>query len=184
MPPRSNSPICERSLDLTLIEIGRRDIPQCSPKHSFTQMFYRTLSGGQTPSSLHPARMLQPALHPRTAPPPPPVPRNRRSIAGAPPAPRVWLRPSPCPGGSAPNRDRRCDRGVCRRSWQQPAPRVPFWHVDGGVFPPVISCPCRESAGRRLEFSGKFKMNHYYECNRLSGKVYVIAYSKDTMPVL
>src|ERR1035437_1515536 len=49
MPPRSNSPICERSLDLTLIEIGRRDIPQCSPKHSFTQMFYRTCSGGQRP---------------------------------------------------------------------------------------------------------------------------------------
>src|ERR1035437_1712761 len=88
------------------------------------------------------------------APPPPPVPRNRRTIAGAPPAPRVRLRPSPCPGGSAPNRDRRCDRGVCRRSWQQSAPRVPFWLVDGGVCPPVISCPCRESAGRRLEFSG------------------------------
>src|SRR5450759_1666634 len=49
MPPRSNSPICERSLDLTLIEIGRRDIPQCSPKHFFTQMFYRTFSGGQRP---------------------------------------------------------------------------------------------------------------------------------------
>src|SRR5450759_4626985 len=51
MPPRSNSPICERSLDLTLIEIGRRDIPQCSPKHFFTQMFYRTFSGGQRPSA-------------------------------------------------------------------------------------------------------------------------------------
>src|ERR1035437_8534710 len=49
MPPRSSSPICERSLDLTLIEIGRRDIPQCSPKHFFMQMFYRTFSGGQRP---------------------------------------------------------------------------------------------------------------------------------------
>src|SRR5450759_255781 len=52
MPPRSNSPICERSLDLTLIEIGRRDIPQCSPKHFFTQLFYRTFSGGQRPRSV------------------------------------------------------------------------------------------------------------------------------------
>src|SRR5450756_63958 len=49
MPPRSNSPICERSLDLTLIEIGRRDIPQCSPKHFFMKAFYRTFSGGQRP---------------------------------------------------------------------------------------------------------------------------------------
>src|ERR1022692_4056479 len=49
MPPRSSSPICERSLDLTLIGIGRRDIPQCSPKHFLMQMFYRTFSGGQRP---------------------------------------------------------------------------------------------------------------------------------------
>src|ERR1017187_978026 len=51
MPPRSSSPICERSLDLTLIGIGRRDIPQCSPKHFLMQMFYRTFSGGQRPSA-------------------------------------------------------------------------------------------------------------------------------------
>src|ERR1035441_5555708 len=50
MHPRSSSPICERSLDLTLIGIGRRDIPQCSPKHFLMQMFYRTFSGGQRPS--------------------------------------------------------------------------------------------------------------------------------------
>src|ERR1035437_1891563 len=50
MPPRSSSPICERSLDLTLIGIGRRDIPQCSPNHFLMQMFYRTFSGGQRPS--------------------------------------------------------------------------------------------------------------------------------------
>src|ERR1017187_9246370 len=50
MPPRSSSPICERSLDLTLIGIGRRDIPQCSPKHFLMQMFYRTFSSGQRPS--------------------------------------------------------------------------------------------------------------------------------------
>src|ERR1035441_2404639 len=50
MPPRSSSPICERSLDLTLIGIGRRDIPQCSPKHFLMQMFDRTFSGGQRPS--------------------------------------------------------------------------------------------------------------------------------------
>src|ERR1035441_8175029 len=52
MPPRSSSPICERSLDLTLIGIGRRDIPQCSSKHFHTEAFYRTFSGGQTPSSI------------------------------------------------------------------------------------------------------------------------------------
>ena len=85
--------------------------------------------------------------------------RKRRTITGAPPAPRVQLRPSPCPGGNAPNRDRRRDRGVCRRSWQQPAPRVSFRLVDGASFPPIVSCPCRHSARRRLEFSGKFKMN-------------------------
>src|ERR1039458_2671339 len=50
MPPRSSSPICERSLDLTLIGIGRRDIPQCSPKHFRMEVFYRTFSGGQRPS--------------------------------------------------------------------------------------------------------------------------------------
>src|ERR1035437_7582161 len=50
MPPRSSSPICERSFDLTLIEIGRRDIPQCSPKHFIMQMFYRTFSSGRRPS--------------------------------------------------------------------------------------------------------------------------------------
>src|SRR5450759_5162136 len=50
MPPRSSSPICERSLDLTLIGIGRRDIPQCSPKHFFMEAFYRTFSGGRRPS--------------------------------------------------------------------------------------------------------------------------------------
>src|ERR1035437_5549441 len=47
MPPRSSSPICERSLDLTLIGIGRRDIPQCSPKHFLMEVFYRTFSGGR-----------------------------------------------------------------------------------------------------------------------------------------
>src|SRR5664279_642352 len=47
MPPRSSSPICERSLDLTLIGIGRRDIPQCSSKHFHMEAFYRTFSGGQ-----------------------------------------------------------------------------------------------------------------------------------------
>src|ERR1019366_1106793 len=52
MPPRSSSPICERSLDLTLIGIVRRDIPQCSSKHFHTEAFYRTFSGGQTPSSI------------------------------------------------------------------------------------------------------------------------------------
>src|ERR1019366_7875547 len=50
MPPRSSSPICERSLDLTLIGIGRRDIPQCSSKHFHMEAFYRTFSGGQRPS--------------------------------------------------------------------------------------------------------------------------------------
>src|ERR1035437_3842246 len=50
MPPRSSSPICERSLDLTLIGIGRLDIPQCSPKHFRMEVFYRTFSGGQRPS--------------------------------------------------------------------------------------------------------------------------------------
>src|ERR1017187_5688347 len=49
MPPRSSSPICERSLDLTLIGIGRRDIPQCSSKHFHMEAFYRTFSGGQRP---------------------------------------------------------------------------------------------------------------------------------------
>src|SRR5664280_257713 len=52
MPPRSSSPICERSLDLTLIGIGRRDIPQCSSKHFHMEAFYRTFSGGQRPRSL------------------------------------------------------------------------------------------------------------------------------------
>src|ERR1039458_4011046 len=42
MPPRSSSPICERSLDLTLIGIGRRDIPQCSSKHFHMEAFYQT----------------------------------------------------------------------------------------------------------------------------------------------
>src|ERR1035437_4878799 len=51
MPPRSSSPICERSLDLTLIGIGRRDIPQCSSKHFHMEAFYRTFSGGQRPSA-------------------------------------------------------------------------------------------------------------------------------------
>src|ERR1017187_4194632 len=41
MPPRSNSRICERSLDLTLIGIGQRAIPQCSQKHFFMEAFYR-----------------------------------------------------------------------------------------------------------------------------------------------
>src|ERR1035437_3349866 len=50
MPPRSSSPICERSLDLTLIGIGRRDIPQCSPKHFLMEVFCRTFSGGRRPS--------------------------------------------------------------------------------------------------------------------------------------
>src|ERR1039458_6785015 len=50
MPPRSSSPICERSLDLTLIGIGRRDIPQCSSEHFHMEAFYRTFSGGQRPS--------------------------------------------------------------------------------------------------------------------------------------
>src|ERR1017187_2848294 len=50
MPPRSSSPICERSLDLTLIGIGRRDIPQCSSKHFHMEAFYQTFSGGQRPS--------------------------------------------------------------------------------------------------------------------------------------
>src|ERR1035437_6906188 len=50
MPPRSSSPICERSLDLTLIGIGRRDIPQCSPKHFLMEVLYRTFSGGRRPS--------------------------------------------------------------------------------------------------------------------------------------
>src|ERR1017187_9084189 len=53
MPPRSSSPICERSLDLTLIGIGRRDIPQCSSKHFHMEAFYRTFSGGQRPSWAH-----------------------------------------------------------------------------------------------------------------------------------
>src|ERR1017187_7037363 len=51
MTPRSSSPICERSLDLTLIGIGRRDIPQCSSKHFHMEAFYRTFSGGQRPRS-------------------------------------------------------------------------------------------------------------------------------------
>jgi hypothetical protein len=45
------------------------------------------------------------------------------------------------------------DRG--RDPRHAPAPRVPFCLVDGGVFPPLVSCPCRDSARRRLEFSGK-----------------------------
>src|ERR1039457_1743771 len=49
MPPRSSSPICERSLDLTVIGIGRRDIPQCSSKHFHMEAFSRTFSGGQRP---------------------------------------------------------------------------------------------------------------------------------------
>src|ERR1035437_3536190 len=52
MPPRSSSPICERSLDLTLIGIGRRDIPQCSPKHFLMEVFCRTFSGGRRPRGL------------------------------------------------------------------------------------------------------------------------------------
>src|ERR1035438_10495672 len=52
MPPRSSSPICERSLDLTLIGIGRRDIPQCSSKHFHMEAFYQTFSGGQRPSKV------------------------------------------------------------------------------------------------------------------------------------
>src|SRR5471032_2220044 len=52
MPPRSSSPICERSLDLTLIGIGRRDIPQCSSKHFHMEAFYRTFSDGHRPRSL------------------------------------------------------------------------------------------------------------------------------------
>src|ERR1035438_6580559 len=50
MPRRSSSPICERSLDLTLIGIGRRDIPQCNSKHFHMEAFYQTFSGGQRPS--------------------------------------------------------------------------------------------------------------------------------------
>src|ERR1035441_2808909 len=52
MPPRSSSPICERSLDLTVIGIGRRDIPQCSSKHFHMEAFSRTFSGGQRPRAL------------------------------------------------------------------------------------------------------------------------------------
>src|ERR1035437_7254239 len=63
MPPRSSSPICERSLDLTLIGIGRRDIPQCSSKQFHTEAFYRTFSGGQRPS-----RFASPASTKRIAP--------------------------------------------------------------------------------------------------------------------
>src|ERR1039458_7632987 len=50
MPRRSSSPICERSLDLTLIGIGRRDIPQCNSKHFHMEALYKTFSGGQRPS--------------------------------------------------------------------------------------------------------------------------------------
>src|ERR1035441_4360888 len=50
MPPRSSSPICERSLGLTLIGIGGRDIPQCSLKHFLMQMLYQTFSGGHRTS--------------------------------------------------------------------------------------------------------------------------------------
>ena len=101
-------------------------------------------------------RTLRLAQHPRTAQWPQRGQRKCRTIAGAPPSPRARLRSSPCPGGNAPNRDRRRDRGVCRRSWQRPAPHVPFWPVDCGVFPPIVSCPCRDSARRRLKFSGRF----------------------------
>src|ERR1035441_2477080 len=40
------------SLDLTLIGIGRRDIPQRSSKHFHMEAFYQTFSGGQRPSQL------------------------------------------------------------------------------------------------------------------------------------
>src|ERR1022692_2136943 len=106
-------------------------------------------------------RTLRPARHLRSEPPPPRGQRKRRTIAGAPPAPRVRLRPSPCPGGNAPNRDRRYGAGGLRRPRQVPAPPVPFWHADRGSFPPVVSFPCRDSARWRVEFSGKFKMNHF-----------------------
>src|ERR1039457_2792000 len=56
MPPGSSSPICERSLDLTLIGIGRRDIPQCSSKHFHMEAFYQTFSGGQRPRAPRPTR--------------------------------------------------------------------------------------------------------------------------------
>src|SRR5450759_4319459 len=59
MPPRSSSPICERSLDLTLIGIGRRDIPQCSLKHFLMQMLYRTFSSGQRPRLCKEAKFKQ-----------------------------------------------------------------------------------------------------------------------------
>src|SRR5208283_1334586 len=51
MPSRSSSEICERSLDLTLIGIGRRIIPQCAQKHFFREAFYKTSSGGRKPRS-------------------------------------------------------------------------------------------------------------------------------------
>src|ERR1035437_4695583 len=63
MPPRSSSPICERSFDLTLIEIGRRDIPQCSPKHFIMQMFYRTFSNGRRPSELGSEKKIAAAIN-------------------------------------------------------------------------------------------------------------------------
>src|ERR1035441_9526861 len=78
MPPRSSSPICERSLDLTLIGIGRRDIPQCSSKHFHMEAFYHTFSGGQRPS--------QPAAPSPSAATPEPSPASQ--ILSAPAAPR------------------------------------------------------------------------------------------------
>src|ERR1035441_10336045 len=50
MPSRSSSPICESSLVLALIVIGRRDIAQCSSKHFHMEAFYQAVSGGQRPS--------------------------------------------------------------------------------------------------------------------------------------
>src|SRR5450759_4638736 len=94
MPPRSNSPICERSLDLTLIEIGRRDIPQCSPKHFFTQMFYRTFSGGQRPRTRTDVHVFATAGDP-------PVGRKRRRHCFAPTAGEARLPVEPRTGGPA-----------------------------------------------------------------------------------
>src|SRR5208283_1801726 len=97
MPPRSSSPICERSLDLTLIGIGRRDIPQCSPKHFRMEVFYRTFSDGQRPS--------QPPFSPPTSAAPSPSDTLDRSTQAAlapigppkPHSPQALSRPHPRP---------------------------------------------------------------------------------------
>src|ERR1019366_4270512 len=93
-------------LDNRIRWIERRDsyLASCDPAQDIHLTWV-----GQGASCL--IRRLRLARHPRTARKPPRVQRRCRTIADAPLAPRVRLRPSPCPSGTAPNRDHRYDRG-------------------------------------------------------------------------